>query len=77
MVNEDLNIEKKICDPPVIIISDGCLIEQSLKEAGITHPWVEELLERKNLTEKDIFLLAADRDREYTLIRKKEKNGES
>ena len=77
VVNEDLNIEKKICDPPVIIISDGCLIEQSLKEAGITHQWVEELLERKNLTEKDIFLLAADRDREYTLIRKKEKNGES
>lgn len=77
VVNEDLNIDRKVCDPPVIIISDGCLIEQSLKEAGITHRWVEELLERKNLTEKDIFLLAADRDREYTLIRKKEKNGES
>ncbi len=77
VVNEDMNIEKKVCDPPVIIISDGCLIEQSLKEAGITHQWVEELLERKNLTEKDIFLLAADREREYTLIRKKEKNGES
>ena len=77
VVNEDMNIEKKVCDPPMIIISDGCLIEAALRDIGIEKEWVEQLLKRKNLTENDVFLLTVDKDRNYTLIKKRWNNGQS
>ena len=70
-----MNIEKQVCDPPMIIISDGCLIDRALQDIGIEKEWVEELLKRKNLTEKDVFLLTVDKNKVYTLIRKRCSNG--
>lgn len=75
--NQDLGIAGKSANPPVIIISDGKVIPQGLQEIGIERNWVTALLERKHISENDVFLLLADKNKEYTLIRKRLKNEES
>lgn len=77
VTNADLCIEGNSTNPPVIIISDGKIVPQGLSEIGLERSWVTDLLERKNLTEKDIFLLLADKEKEYTLIKKRFKDGTS
>lgn len=77
VTNEDINIEGKTCDPPVIIISDGKIISQGLKEAHLERKWVTDLLTRKHIKEEDVFLLMADKNSDYTLIRKGAGNGKS
>ncbi len=76
VTNEDLNIEGGTCDPPVIIISDGKIIPQGLQEAGLERVWVTELLRRKKLSEKDVFMLVADHDKNYTLIKRSDNSGQ-
>ena len=70
VVNKDMAIQGQYIDPPVIIVSDGKIIKQGLKDAGLKKQWITDLLERKHLTEEDIFLLTADRNGEYTMIKK-------
>ncbi len=77
VTNIDLNIESQSCNPPVIIISDGKIITQGLKEIGLERQWVTDLLERKHLSEKQVFLLLADKNKEYTLIKRNDENGKS
>ncbi len=77
VTNEDLSIEGTSVNPPVIVISDGKIIPQGLNEIGLERCWLTELLNRKHLTEKDIFLLLANKEKEYTLIKKRLNNGKS
>lgn len=70
VVNKDMAIQGQSIDPPVIIVSDGKIIKQGLKDAGLKKQWITDLLERKHLTEEDIFLLTADCNGEYTMIKK-------
>ena len=77
VTNKDLNIEGECCNPPVIIISDGKIISQGLIEAGLERRWLTDLLERKHLDSKSVFLLLADKNGEYTLIKRRDENGKS
>lgn len=77
VTNKDMNIQGKDSDPPVIIISDGKIVSQGLDDAGLKRQWVTKLLERKHLKESDIFLLTADKNGDYTLIKRNESNGKN
>lgn len=70
VINKDMAIEGQSVDPPVIIISDGKIIKQGLEDAGLQKQWITDLLDRKHLTEEDIFLLTADCNGEYTMIKR-------
>lgn len=77
ITNIDMNIPGKSFDPPAIIVSDGKLVSQGLEFTGLKKEWLYKLLERKSLTVKDVFVLTADKNGDYTLIRKKDPNGKS
>ncbi|MGN0614067.1 MAG: DUF421 domain-containing protein [Porcipelethomonas sp.] len=77
ITNQDMQLEGRTCDPPVIVISDGKVIPQGLKEINLERQWVTDLLERKHLTQDDVFLLVADKNGSYTLIKRSENNGKS
>lgn len=70
VTNEDMKIGGESCDPPVIIISDGEIVEEGLQQANLKKRWLKELLERKHLTVNSVFLMTADKNGEYTLIKK-------
>ena len=77
VTNADMCIEGTSCNPPVIVISDGKIITQGLKEIGLQRKWLTDLLERKHLSENDVFLMLADKNAEYTLIKRRNDNGQS
>lgn len=77
VTNMDMNIQGKICDPPVIIISDGKVVTQGLEDVGLKRQWLTNLLERKHLNASDIFLLTADKNGEYTLIKRSDTSGKN
>ncbi len=68
--NTDLNLTGTSMDPPVIIVSDGKLITQGLNETGLKKQWVYDLIERKHIEISDIFLLTADKNGTYNLIKR-------
>lgn len=68
--NTDLNLTGTSMDPPVIIVSDGRLITQGLNETGLKKQWVYDLIERKHIEISDIFLLTADKNGTYNLIKR-------
>lgn len=70
VTNGDMNYAEKSIDPPSIIVSDGRLILQGLEETGLKRQWVYHLLDRKHLKMSDIFLLTADKNGEYNLIKR-------
>ncbi len=74
VTNTDLNLTGNSADPPVIVVSDGKIIEQGLQETGFTKQWVYELIERKHLELPNIFLLTLDKSGEYNLIKRSSKS---
>ena len=62
------------CPPPVVVISDGELLAQSLLSCGLKRSWVEKQLRHHNLTLEEVFLMICDRNASYFLL-PKEKTG--
>ena len=59
--------------PPVVVIGDGVLIDQSLQECNIKKSWVEKILTERDLQTKDIFLMTCDRHSNYFIVIKEKK----
>lgn len=57
-------------DPPSVIIKDGTVIEDGLKQAKLGAEWLRSTLEKRKVTEKDVFLLTAKGDGTYTILLK-------
>lgn len=57
-------------NPPSIILKDGVLIDSGLREAGLGEKWLNEVLNKKNLSRNEVFLMTATGNGAYTLILK-------
>lgn len=55
---------------PILIVSDGIILEEGLKLAKQDKSFIDKITKRKNIKLKDIFLLTADQDGKYNLIKK-------
>ncbi len=55
-------------DPPSVIIKDGLVIHDGLKQAGLGDGWLEDTLKRRNTEAPGVFFLAAKGDGTYTMI---------
>ena len=55
---------------PMIIISDGKISKWGLKICNIDEGWVNQVLIENDCSMKEVFVLLADRDRTYHLIKK-------
>ena len=56
--------------PPMVLISDGTLCPKVLKECNLTEKWLEGVLKKEGLSEKEIFLMTCDPSAKYNIIRK-------
>ena len=62
------------CDvPPMVLISDGTLCPKVLKECNLTKKWLEGVLKKEKIKEKDIFLMTCDPYAKYYIVRKEAK----
>ena len=69
---EMLNISGDSADdtPPMIVISDGNVIEKSLSICNLRTEWLSETLEKNNMRPQDIFLMSCDRRANYKIVLK-------
>ena len=62
------------CPPPVTVISDGALLEDSLRSCGLSSAWLQKQLSRCGVKPEEVFLMLCDRNASYFLV-PKEKTG--
>jgi uncharacterized membrane protein YcaP (DUF421 family) len=67
---EDLRLGKENRNPPQLIIDDGEIVSAALKTAGVDREWVERILREENCPLEKAFIMTADCNGSYNLIRK-------
>lgn len=58
---------------PVVVISDGMVLEDGLRGASMSRKQLKKILEKEQVSLRDVFLLSADKSHRYTLIQKENK----
>ena len=56
--------------PPMVLISDGVLCSNVLKECNLTEKWLEGVLKKEELSEKEIFLMTCDSSAKYYIVKR-------
>lgn len=60
-VRRDLGIEPHPEDPPQLVVSDGQIIEISLKYLGYDTQWIKKMLDEGGIKLQDVLIMTADR----------------
>lgn len=63
---------KKDKNPPQLIIDSGEIIAPALEKISKSRMWLDKVLSDNSVAARDVFILSADADGEYTLIKKNE-----
>lgn len=53
-----------------IIVSDGVVSEESLKFCELNQKWLQEILKKEKTNLKDIFIMTANKSKEFNIIKK-------
>ena len=56
--------------PPSVLISDGVLCSKALTDCNLTKKWLEGVLKKENLSEKEVFLMTCDPCAKYHIVKK-------
>ncbi len=70
VTNGDMTLKGKSIDPPEVIIADGDFVKGAMDRLGITEEWTENILKKEKTAVKEVFLMTADPDRSYSIIKK-------
>lgn len=66
-----LKLEGKSTPPPVVIISDGEIIDSALNAYSIKKEWMLQIIAMRKRTVKSIFLMTCDKELNYYIVEKK------
>lgn len=69
---KDLNIKTEEKALPLPVISDGKIINESLKALGKDKKNIQKLLDKKKTTPQNVFLMTLDQDNNYVIIKKRD-----
>lgn len=56
--------------PPVVMISDGAIIDSAFSYCNLRPEWLSKLLKEQELQSSDIFLMTCDRQANYLIVKK-------
>lgn len=70
VVTEDLNLPVPSCadSPPMVLISDGELIPDTLHYCNLREEWLKKTLCEQGVAQKDVFLMTCNRAANYHLV---------
>lgn len=77
-----LNLQEQPGDsvPPVVLISDGTVIDSGLQYCNLRHDWLEKTVRENGYRYEDIFLMTCNRQADYLIVpveKKKKKRQEA
>lgn len=58
--------------PPLVMISDGRLVSENMKQYGITSGWIFSKLKKENLQIEEVFLMTVDSNKKIFLVKREE-----
>lgn len=61
--------------PPVVIVSDGAVVEDSLRYCNLKRQWLDRILSENNCRLEEVFLMTCNRKADYYLLPKEGKKG--
>ncbi|MGN1131726.1 MAG: DUF421 domain-containing protein [Ruminococcus sp.] len=67
---EDLGIEIPDTGIEAVVINDSRYLSNSLELCNLTKEWVDSVLRDNDLTIDEVFIMTANRDKEYNIIRR-------
>ncbi|MEM1483293.1 DUF421 domain-containing protein [Oscillospiraceae bacterium PP1C4] len=65
-----LGLQGEPCDdaPPVVIVSDGVVIDSGLQYCNLKYEWLEKTITENGYNTKDVFLMTCNRQADYQII---------
>ncbi len=67
---KDMNISGVSKNPPLTIILNGSVIEETLSKIGLDKAWLSKTLQQKNTTEKAVLIMTCDSDGVFEIVLK-------
>lgn len=67
---KDLGLKAESKNPPQLIIDDGEIVSNALDFLKLKMSWLESTLKSEQCRAEDVFIMTADEDKNYTLIRR-------
>jgi len=67
---EDIGIEKQSSNPPQLVVDDGEIVENALEFIGLDKKWLNSVLKKEKCVIADVFLMTADENKTYKLVRR-------
>lgn len=67
---KDLKLPTEATALPCLVISDGRIVEKDFELCGMTRQKLEKAIKKMNLEIKDIFIMTANRNGQYNVIKK-------
>ena len=56
--------------PPLIIVSDGEIMDEALKELNLNRKWLFGILKTEKLDLSDVFIMTSDLAKNYKIFKK-------
>ncbi len=67
---QQMNIENFDDEFEVVVISDGEIAEGSMNVCGVTKSWINKILKKNGIDVKDVFIMTANSEHSYNIIKK-------
>ena len=72
---QNITVEMAGLQPPsaavdMVVVSDGSISDWALALCGLDEKWVRETLEKRQIRLKDVFVMTANKERQYQIIPK-------
>jgi len=68
----DMNLKSQEATLPLPVISDGKIIEETLRNLQIPRSELMKILKKQKVSVKDVFLLTLDRNKKVSLVKKRD-----
>lgn len=69
---DDLKLKAEDNGIEAVVINDGAMSKFSMQLCGIDEGFINQTLKKENLTLKEVFIMTANRSKEYTIIKRSE-----
>jgi uncharacterized membrane protein YcaP (DUF421 family) len=67
---EDMNITIPDSGIEAVVINDSRYLSNSIKLCNVTKEWIDNVLQENNISIKDVFIMTANKNKEYNIIRR-------
>lgn len=67
---QDMGQKPEESDPPVMVIDNGCVVSEGMEFIRCDEKWLSNIMKKEQLDIKDIFIMTADKDKKYNIIKK-------